>query len=251
MKFEHCPIMKQILLILLFSLIVAGCGNSQTAATTAASTESAAVDTPAPTAESVATTAPSQESATASQDQPAAQSRTFTIDSARSQAKFHIDELLRGSPKTVEGVTTVEGAVTLNPADLSTATIADIIIDARSFKTDSGMRDGAIRRFILGSNDDNHRYIIFTPTAIKGLPASASAGEAINFEVTGDLKIYETVKSVTFAMTVTATSETEITGSATATVLRSDFGLTIPNVPSVANVADEVPLFLDFVATAQ
>jgi hypothetical protein len=37
-------------------------------------------------------------------------------------------------------------------------------------------------------------------------------------------------------------------GSAEATVLRSDFQLTIPNAPGVANVSDEVQLSLDFEA---
>lgn len=246
--------------VLVLSLVVTGCANNSTQpaasneaaaiSTTAPAAEQAvATDTPAPVAEAVATEAPKQET-TNSESQAAAAGKTFVIDSAQSKARYNIFEELRGSPKTVEGVSTLEGSVTLDPANLATASISAITIDARSFKTDSTMRDGAVRRFILGSNDDNYRYITFTPTATSGLPASATAGETISFQVTGDMKIYETTKPVTFAMTVTATSETEITGSGTTTVLRSDFGLSIPSVPGVANVADEVPLFIDFIAKA-
>ena len=39
-------------------------------------------------------------------------------------------------------------------------------------------------------------------------------------------------------------------GVATVQVLRGDFGLTIPDVPSVANVTDDVELALHFVARA-
>jgi hypothetical protein len=39
-------------------------------------------------------------------------------------------------------------------------------------------------------------------------------------------------------------------GHAEATVLRSDFNLTIPNVPFVASVGDDVTLKLDFIAAA-
>jgi hypothetical protein len=46
-------------------------------------------------------------------------------------------------------------------------------------------------------------------------------------------------------------SASQIAGTATATVKRSDFNLTIPSVPNVANVGEEVTLQIDFVATAQ
>ncbi|MEZ4613055.1 MAG: hypothetical protein R2838_22915 [Caldilineaceae bacterium] len=41
-------------------------------------------------------------------------------------------------------------------------------------------------------------------------------------------------------------SETELIGLKRTTVLRQNYNLTIPNVPSVANVAEEVPLELEF-----
>jgi hypothetical protein len=56
---------------------------------------------------------------------------------------------------------------------------------------------------------------------------------------------------VSFALTVTPLSETELVGSATTTVLRRDFNLQIPDVPSVANVSDEVILQINFVAVAE
>jgi len=58
----------------------------------------------------------------------------------------------------------------------------------------------------------------------------------------------ETTKPVTFEMTLTVESETRLVGSGVAQVLYPDFNLRIPSVPSVANVADEVNLFIDFVA---
>jgi polyisoprenoid-binding protein YceI len=44
--------------------------------------------------------------------------------------------------------------------------------------------------------------------------------------------------------------DTTVEGTATAEVLRSDFGIGIPNVPSVADVTDEVSLRLEFLATS-
>src|SRR5262245_43289432 len=96
-----------------------------------------------------------------------------------------------------------------------------------------------------------NRYIVFTPTALKGLPASGQAGDTLTFQIAGDLTISGVTKPVTFATTVTAESATKLSGLAKAQVLRSDFNLNIPNVSSVADVTNEVQLELQFVATAQ
>jgi polyisoprenoid-binding protein YceI len=58
-------------------------------------------------------------------------------------------------------------------------------------------------------------------------------------------------RPVTFNVTAQGLSASQITGTATALVKRSDFNLTIPSVPDVANVGEEVTLQIDFVADAQ
>ncbi len=97
---------------------------------------------------------------------------------------------------------------------------------------------------------EEYRYIIFTPTAIVGVPGTASAGDTIELQITGDLTISGVTKPVTFATTVTVASDSQISGLATAQVLRSDYNLTIPSVPSVANVTDEVQPQFQFIANA-
>lgn len=76
-------------------------------------------------------------------------------------------------------------------------------------------------------------------------------GETFTFTVTGDLPIRQITNSVTFDVTVTLMSETELIGSAEATVLRSAYDLQIPSAPGVANVTDDVLLRIQFTATAQ
>ncbi|MEZ4679413.1 MAG: YceI family protein [Caldilineaceae bacterium] len=154
-----------------------------------------------------------------------------------------------GRDKTVVGVTSaVEGSITVDPADPSSATISPIRIDASTLATDSGQRNGAIRRWILQSNQAAYQYIVFTPTAIEGLPTTITIGEPFEFTVVGDLTIRDITKEETFKLTVTATSEAELVGLGQTTVMRSDYNLTIPNVPSVANVGEEVPLEIEFTA---
>jgi hypothetical protein len=55
---------------------------------------------------------------------------------------------------------------------------------------------------------------------------------------------------VTFDVSAILESDERLVGSAETTVLRSDFNLTIPDVPFVANVGEDVTLKLDFVANA-
>ncbi len=178
--------------------------------------------------------------------------QAFVIDPALSVASFEIDEVLRGSPKHVVGTTSeLAGQISVDPADLTSAEFSQILINARTFETDSGNRDRAIRGpVILNSASDEFEFISFDVTSVDGLSGAAVVGEPIDFTVTGDLKIKDTTQSVTFDVSATFVDENTIEGSAQTTVLRDDFGLGIPQAPGVADVSQEVLIRLDFVATS-
>jgi len=169
-----------------------------------------------------------------------------------SVASFQIDEELRGSPQTVVGTTgEVAGQLQVDVSDLSTAQFSDIVINARTFETDSGRRDRAIRGpVILNSASDEFEFVVFTPSSIDGLDGSLSPGDSVTFTMTGDMTIKAATSGVTFDVTATLIDVNTIEGTASAVVQRSDFGIGIPSVPGVANVSDEVILTLDFVAVS-
>ncbi|NTV65960.1 MAG: YceI family protein, partial [Oscillochloris sp.] len=48
----------------------------------------------------------------------------------------------------------------------------------------------------------------------------------------------------------TAESNTRLSGSATTTVSRADYGLDIPSVPMVANVSEQVKIEISFMAAS-
>lgn len=230
-----------ILLLLALTLFLVACPAGEPAAESAV----------APAAEA---TAPSEEKAATTDNLAQAASPdavTFTIVTEGTEARFSIYELLMGQDKTVIGATSaVEGSISVDRANPGTATMSPIRIDASTLATDSGRRDGAIQRWILESNKEQYKYIVFTPTQLDGLPATVAIGEPFTFAVIGDLTIRDVTKQETFTVTVTATSETELVGLGQTTVMRGDYNLTIPSVPSVANVAEEVPLEIEFRATA-
>jgi polyisoprenoid-binding protein YceI len=174
----------------------------------------------------------------------------FQIDPSRSEARFVVDEVLRGEPKTVIGKTNqVAGQVAADLTQPGGAQVGTILINARTLATDDTQRNGAIRRWILST--DEHEYIRFTPNAVVGAAASASLGQPASFQIAGQLTIRDVTRPATFEATVTPISATELRGSATSTIRRADWNLSIPDVPFVAGVGETVRLELDFVAASE
>ncbi|MEO8611480.1 MAG: YceI family protein [Chloroflexota bacterium] len=175
----------------------------------------------------------------------------FRISQTDSQVEYNLYEQLNSNDKTVVGRTTeVAGDILLNLNDLSQSQIGDISINARTFATDDDRRDNSVARFILQSEADANEFITFKATSISGLSGSANVGDALTFQVTGDLTIAGVTQSVTFDVSATLTSENQLTGHAETIVQRSAFNLSIPSVLFVANVGNDVTLKLDFVANA-
>lgn len=212
-----------------------------------------ATQTPTPTITAVATTTlpPAEAGPTdaASPEAVAAPAVVFRILADESEARFLIDEILRGSPNTVVGVTSqVSGEILIQPTAPGQSTLGPIQIDAATLVTDSRFRNGAINNFVLQTGA--FPLITFTPTSFDGLPQAVAAGDSLSFTVSGDLTIRDVTLPVTFDVTVSVESPTRLTGLARATILRSDFGLTIPSVPQVAEVSDDITLEFQFAAAA-
>lgn len=181
---------------------------------------------------------------------PASEPIKFAIVSAESEASFTLEEDLRGVRTTVVGVTNeVGGSILVNLDEPGASSIGAIVINARTLETDNSFRNRALRSSILQSAQDQYEFIVFEPRALSNWSAdSVAVGDTVAFDVTGDLTVVDSTRSVTFAASVTLESESQISGSASVTLLHGDFGLVIPDVPSVANVTDDVTLRLDFVA---
>jgi polyisoprenoid-binding protein YceI len=175
----------------------------------------------------------------------------FRIDPNGSQVQFTLTEDLFGKPNTVVGKTNqVAGDIVLDLNQPGNSQIGTIRIDARTLATDSGMRDRMIRSAILESGQDQYEYINFAPTSITGLPDKVEAGQTYSFKVAGNLTVHHVTKPVTFDVTakLVSGSPQRLEGAATTTVHRADFNLQIPNVPTVANVSDDVKLEISFAA---
>jgi polyisoprenoid-binding protein YceI len=175
---------------------------------------------------------------------------TYTL-SEGTQARFYINEVLLGNDKTVEGVTSdVTGEIQFDLTNPSAATVGVITINARDLTTDDNRRNGQIQNRILQSAEDQYQYITFEPTSITGLPETVAVGDTFNVQMTGNLTIRGVTLEKTFDVAVTVASESQLTGLGTATITHQEFELSIPRVPIVASVEDEVRLELEFNAVA-
>lgn len=181
---------------------------------------------------------------------PAASERVlYRIVPEESTVTFTLQEDLRGNRIDVIGTTTdVAGDVVIDFSNPAASQIGTIRINARTLTTDQQFRNRALRAEILRSAQDQYEYIEFVPTALNGLPESVTIGETYTVEIVGDLTIISTTNPVTFTAQVTVNSETQISGSASATILYADWGIRIPNAPGVANVTDDVTLAINFTA---
>lgn len=208
-------------------------------------TEAEPADESQPAEEAQVEETPAEEQADAAGSGPI----IYSIDPSSSQVSFVLDEDLRGVRTTVTGVTNqIAAELALDLDDLSTATLGTLLVNVRGFATDNNFRNRAIQNEILQSAI--YEFITFEPTSIEGLPESAAPGDSVQFTINGDLTVRDVTLPVTFNVDAQVVSPDQISGTASAVINRNDFQLTIPAVPNVANVEEEVELYIQFVANA-
>jgi polyisoprenoid-binding protein YceI len=177
---------------------------------------------------------------------------TFALVPAESEARFIVNEILNGQPKTVVGATNaVEGTITADYANPPAVTLSAIRVDLSTLVTDNSFRNRAVRDMILETGNPAYQYAEFVMMGVSGLPDSVTLGQPFDFQITGNLTIHGVTREVTFDATVTPVSETRLEGVASYSTLYSDFDVFILRLPpQVASVEDQVILELEFVAEA-
>lgn len=232
------------LALALSSVVLIGCGVLSAPEEASAPIEAIPVVTEAEVAESETVEEPQE---VAPEKSAASGTVTLQIVQDESEARFELDEILNGSPKHVVGTTNqVAGEILINIDDPPAVQVGTIQVNARTLSTDNSFRNRAIANSILETG--TYEFITFTPTEIVGFPESPVLGETISFQIIGDLTVRDVTNEAVFDVTATPVSDSRLEASATATILRGDFGLTIPTVQQVADVSEEVILTLDFVA---
>lgn len=175
--------------------------------------------------------------------------RLFRIVSEESEVSFSVFETFPLG--TAVGRTNqVAGDVIVDFNNPSNSQIGTIRINVRTLRTGDSDRDRSIRCCVLLSAQDIYEFADFVPTIITGLPTNVQIGQSISFQVTGNLTLRGVTKPVTFNVSLTLTSPSEIRAVADATVNRTDFGIlnNSENGFDYHGVEESVSLSFDFVA---
>lgn len=192
---------------------------------------------------------PSTEAQAAALEPERVDAVVYEVASDRSEARFLIEEVLRGVENTVVGTTNqIDGSIAVDFAS-GEIEVGEFVINVRTIATDDEIRDRTIRTLILESNQDEYEFAVFTPVRDTADFDILAIGEVASFQVTGDLTIRDVTSSVTFTMSVALDSEATITGRASTTISWDDFDITIPYVGGnsiVASVGDTVDLEMEF-----
>lgn len=177
----------------------------------------------------------------------------FRIDPDQSEARFVIDEILAGSPKTVVGATRdVTGGLEGDFSDPAGVQLGPVVVDMSTLRTDNNFRNRALHDAILQTGIEANRYATFQATAINGIPETIALGTPYPVTITGDLTIHGVTRLVTFQGEVTPVSAERLEGSAAVSLLYADFDVRILRLPQqVASVSDGVRLEIDFVAEVE
>ncbi|HLJ58494.1 MAG TPA: YceI family protein [bacterium] len=173
----------------------------------------------------------------------------FVIDSAASQALYHVGETFfnrNNQFKVAVGTTHgIQGQILVDRAHPSQSRIGPITVDISQLASDSRHRDREIQNRWL----ESARYptAVFTPTSIDGLPGAYVDGRAIPIRIAGSLEVHGVTKPVTFSGTVTLNGQT-LTGDATTSVLMTDFGFDPPSLLGVLQAQNQAELEIQFTA---
>lgn len=229
-----------LLLLLLIALLPAACGGTAAAPTAE----------PEPAAEEEAPAAAESDAA------PTGGTQTFVVVTEESQASYIVNEEffadaleklgIAAGEKVVVGTTPdVSGEIQLNFDGADLVEAAQFTVDMTGLSTDQSRRDEWLQDNAIETSA--FPQATFTATSFSGLPETYTEGEAVNFQMTGDLTVRDVTNSVTFDVTAVHSGDT-LSGTATLDLQMSDFGITPPDFVNTLTVADAFTIEVDITA---
>jgi polyisoprenoid-binding protein YceI len=173
----------------------------------------------------------------------------FHLTQDESEARFIINEILLGSPKTVIGTTQqVAGEMLVDFNQPENTQVGMFQVNLRTLATDNEIRNRALRGQILQADKPENEIAEFVPSELVGLPSHIVEGQTLEFQMIGDLRLHGVTREVTFDVRLENVTKSRLEGIASTTVKHSDFGITIPEAAGVAGISDEVKLEIGLVA---
>jgi polyisoprenoid-binding protein YceI len=161
-----------------------------------------------------------------------------------SEARYRAQEVLsgRGFNEAVGRTGDVSGVILFDPSGAVLSDQSRVSVDLRTLQSDSSMRDQYIKRATLRTAQ--YPTADFVVTGAPGLPIPLPTGGDAAFELVGDLTVHGVTRPATWQATGSF-ADGQVTGTATTTVLISDFGMEPPRAGPVLSIEDTVRLEID------
>lgn len=177
----------------------------------------------------------------AAQALKAGKALTFRVVPEQSEAGYEVREHIFRfpSPQTTIGVSkALEGEFQLSFKHGNPVIEKSVLkVDLRKLTSDQSRRDQYIRENNLESN--TFPFAEFAVTGVDGFPADAAEGKELRFKVTGNMKIHDATKPLTFDVRAVLSGDT-LTGTGTTFLLMKDFGFDAPDIAGLLQVTDGV-----------
>lgn len=160
------------------------------------------------------------------------------------EARYRAMEVLsgRGVNEAVGRTNEMSGSLLFDVAGSVVSDQSRVTVDLRNLQSDSAMRDRYIQRSTLQT--PQFPLAEFVLTAAPGLPLPLPVSGSAAFELVGDLTLHGVTRPATWQATATF-GESDVTGTASTTVLLTDFGMEPPRAGPVLSIEDAVRLELD------
>lgn len=175
--------------------------------------------------------------------------RSFTIISGQSTASYKVHEnlILRNLPSTdaVGKTHDVSGAFKISTTPVPEVASLHLTVNLSTLQTDEPMRDRFVRTHALET--DQYPNADFTSICTQGMPVHYSNGQPLSFQLLGNLIMHGKTNQETFAVTGKLFDKT-ISGTATTTLLMTDFDVQPPNLADIAIAQNKVLVTINFIA---
>jgi polyisoprenoid-binding protein YceI len=210
----------------------------------------AAASTQVPTVAAEATTSGSAAATTADPSNSATAGAIRLTMQPDSQVSYRVREQLANLqfPSDAVGTTkAMTGTVIIQPDGKILTDQSKFVVDLSTLASDSGMRDGFIKRNTLQTG--TYPEAVFVPTAVDELPTPLPASGDVSFKLVGGLTVRGVTKQVTWDVQGKVAGN-ELTGTATTALKFEDFGMTPPKTMMALSVQDNITLQVAYHMTA-
>lgn len=170
----------------------------------------------------------------------------FHLGATGNEARYVVRELLAASTLENDAVGTTNaltGGLVLNGSGKVDSTGSKWTVDLTTLKSDRAMRD----RYVQGRTLETEQFpeAQLVVTELRGLPAVLPESATLTLTLLGNFTMHGVTKPTTWDVSATIAGN-HISGKATTHLKFADFNLSLPHVPVLASLADDIRLEYDF-----